>query len=252
MISKTHLKFIKSLQIKKYRNQTNRFLVEGEKSILELLKSSFKINTLLTTKRFLQNHIELIRSRQPEYHEVSEDILKKAGSLQQNQSALAVVEIPEIPPLKMTEYRYLPFYEQLQDPGNLGAIIRICDWYGLKAVVLSDDSVDVYNPKVIQASMGSFIRVRVYYMSSEELINRNDHYPVIGTVLDGVNLHSFHWPEKGMIVFGNESKGISREVQDRVDQKISVPGYGRAESLNVAVASAVVFDNLARNRYDGE
>jgi TrmH family RNA methyltransferase len=246
MISKKHLKFIQSLQLKKYRKEAQSFIVEGEKSVLELLQSKIKTRTILATKQFLDHHLSLIEGKDIEWIQTSEKILNKTGTFLQNQAALAVAEIPEWPPLEPGALAWLPVYDFLQDPGNLGTILRICDWFGLESIVLSNDSVDVYNPKVIQASMGSFTRVKVYHEDLRELLGTSDH-ALIGTVLDGEDIHDFIWPEHGIILFGNESRGISDELLNRLDHKVSIPRYGAAESLNVSMASGIVFDNLMRS-----
>ncbi len=243
MVSKQHLKFIKSLQLKKYRKQAQSFIVEGEKSVLELIHSSIKIKTIIATKRFLDYHFQLLGTKGIESMVTSQEILKKIGTLQQNQSALAVAQIPDLPPLNVNENSHIPVFEYLQDPGNLGTILRICDWYGINTILLSSDSVDVYNPKVIQASMGSFTRVRVYYENLNSIRVPGD-YMKIGTTLDGQDVHQFIWPAKAMIIFGNESQGISDKLIQKLDRKISIPKFGAAESLNVAVAAGIVFDNL--------
>lgn len=247
MISKKHLKFIQSLQLKKYRKQAQSFIVEGEKSVLELIHSTIKTRTILATKQFLDHHLTLIEGKDIEWIQTSEKILNKTGTFLQNQAVLAVAEIPEWPPLEPGALAWLPVYDFLQDPGNLGTILRICDWFGLESIVLSNDSVDAYNPKVIQASMGSFTRVKVYYEDPRKILDSSGH-TLIGTVLDGEDIHDFQWPERGIILFGNESKGIAGDLLSRLDHRISIPRYGAAESLNVGMASGIVFDNLMRSR----
>ena len=163
MISRQKLKYIKSLQLKKYQKQEQKFLVEGEKSVLEILNSRYKINILLATKRFLEIYRHEIPGKQPEVIELSQTELEKAGSLKTNNGAIAVVEMQPEADLDENNIRILPVFDNLQDPGNLGTIIRTCDWYGLDTILLSENSVDVYNPKVIQASMGSFTRINVIY-----------------------------------------------------------------------------------------
>jgi RNA methyltransferase, TrmH family len=246
MISRKQLKFIQSLQLKKYRKQAQSFIVEGEKSVLELIQSNIKTKTIIATKRFLDYHLPLIQGKDIEWIETSEDILNKTGTFLQNQTVLAVAEIPDWPSLDLTTVPYLPVYDFLQDPGNLGTILRICDWFGIGSIILSGDSVDVYNPKVVQASMGSFTRVKVYYQDLRNLLISSGH-ALIGTTLDGEDVHEFNWPDRGMIVFGNESRGISGELFELLDHRISVPKFGTAESLNVGVATGIVFDNLMRS-----
>jgi TrmH family RNA methyltransferase len=245
MISRQKLKYIKSLQLKKYQKQEQKFLVEGEKSVLEILNSRYKINILLATKRFLEIYRHEIPGKQPEVIELSQTELEKAGSLKTNNGAIAVVEMPPEGSLSEDNIRILPVFDNLQDPGNLGTIIRTCDWYGLDTLVLSGNSVDVYNPKVIQASMGSFTRINVIYRDLRSFLDQTK-IPVIGTRLDGEDIYSFSWPERAIIIFGNESKGISDDLDPYIKTAVSIPRFGSAESLNVGVATAVVLDNIYR------
>jgi TrmH family RNA methyltransferase len=245
MISRQKLKYIKSLQLKKYQKQEQKFLVEGEKSVLEILNSRYKINILLATKRFLEIYRHEIPGKQSEVIELSQKELEKAGSLKTNNGAIAVVEMPPEGSLSEDNIRILPVFDNLQDPGNLGTIIRTCDWYGLDTLVLSGNSVDVYNPKVIQASMGSFTRINVIYRDLRSFLNQT-RIPVIGTRLDGEDIYSFSWPERAIIIFGNESKGISDDLDPYIKTAVSIPRFGSAESLNVGVATAVVLDNIYR------
>ncbi len=245
MISRQKLKYIKSLQLKKYQKQEQKFLVEGEKSVLEILNSRCKINILLATKRFLEIYQREISDKQAEVIELSQRELEKTGSLKTNSGAIAVVEMPPIAELNEDNIRILPVFDNLQDPGNLGTIIRTCDWYGLDTIILSENSVDVYNPKVIQASMGSFTRIKVLYRNLSSFMDQTKT-PVIGTRLDGEDIYSFSWPERAIIIFGNESKGISDNLIPYIKTSVSIPRFGSAESLNVGVATAVVLDNFYR------
>ncbi len=247
MISKQKQKLIKSLQLKKYRKQSQNFLIEGEKSVLELLDSRFKINTILATYHFIEAHQDLFSEKTYELFEVSDQILNQLSSLTTNTVALAVAEIPDSEPLIIDSQSYIPVYDNLQDPGNLGTIIRICDWYGLDKIILSEDSVDFYNPKVIQASMGSFTRVDAYYVNIQKFFQKVK-LPVIGTVLEGENIYDFKWPQKAFLLFGNESKGISHQLNEIIDRKVTIPRIGNAESLNVGVATAIIIDNMLRRK----
>ena len=247
MFSRQKIKYIKSLQLKKYQKQEQKFLVEGEKSVLEILNSRYKINILLATKRFLEVNRYKINDKNIELVEVSENQLIQAGTLKTNNAALAVVEMPEQKQIDISTISLLPVFENLQDPGNLGTIIRTCDWYGIESVVLSKDSVDVYNSKVIQASMGSFTRVTVNYLDLQEFLSGIE-IPVIGTRTEGENIYSFSWPDRAVILFGNESKGISKNLSSLLSGEVSIPKFGGAESLNVGIAAAVVMDNFQRFR----
>ena len=213
--------------------------------MLEILNSRYKINILLATKRFLEIYRHEIPGKQLEVIELSQTELEKAGSLKTNNGAIAVVEMQPETDLDENNISILPVFDNLQDPGNLGTIIRTCDWYGLDTLVLSGNSVDVYNPKVIQASMGSFTRINVIYRDLRSFLNQT-RIPVIGTRLDGEDIYSFSWPERAIIIFGNESKGISDDLDPYIKTAVSIPRFGSAESLNVGVATAVVLDNIYR------
>jgi len=242
MISKQQQKFIKSLQIKKYRIQAQNFLVEGEKNVLELLGSYLKIVNLYVTENFLDQHSALIYKKAVDFMKVSQDDLQSVGALSTNDAALAVVEIPAPAPFK-PDAGWIFGYENLQDPGNLGTILRISDWYNIKNVILSKGSVDVYSPKVVQASMGSLFRVAVHYIDLMEFVV-SCGYPVYAATLEGKDIHACTFPSRGVFLFGNESKGLSPELLEKVHDRITIPRYGKAESLNVAIASAVFADNL--------
>ena len=168
----------------------------------------------------------------------------KIGSFQSNAFALAVVSTPDLPVLNLNSGHFLAF-DNIQDPGNLGTIIRIADWYGFSSIVCSHDSVDAYNPKVISASMGSFSRINVYYKDLFETI-KGTKLPVYGATLSGDNIHNITFGGDGIFLFGNESQGISSKLLSLVSNQIKIPGYGQAESLNVAIATAVVCDNFRR------
>jgi TrmH family RNA methyltransferase len=248
MISRQKLKYIKSLQLKKYQKQEQKFLVEGEKSVLEILNSRYKINILLATKRFLKIYQQEISNDVHEVIEVTGKDLERIGTLKTNNASMAVVEMPDIQEFDESKIRILPIFENLQDPGNLGTIIRTCDWYGLDTIILSDNSVDVYNSKVIQSSMGSFTRVEVIYKDLKNFLSQT-RVPVVGTSLIGEDVYSFTWPEQFIILFGNESKGISDMLLPFMTGIVSIPRYGSAESLNVGIATAVVLDNIQRSRH---
>ena len=242
MISNKDAKFIKSLQLKKYRAKEGAFLVEGEKNLLELLASDLSIRQLYVTPAFSEAHSTPLVSTA--YEPATERELTKVGTFQSNNAGLAVAEIPRHALLNVNSGFYLAF-DNLQDPGNLGTIIRTADWYGFTDIVCSLDSVDAYNPKVVNATMGSFARVRVHYVDLHSLLSAANT-PVYGASLSGSNLHEQTFGNDGIMVFGNESQGIRPELTKLISHQIKIPGYGGAESLNVAVSTAVVCDNLRR------
>ena len=247
MLSLSQIKSYKSLQIKKYRQNAQRFLVEGSKSVFELMKSDFEIEVILITQDYHDKYFQYFHEVSDRIEVVSNKIISRIGTLTTNESILAVAKMRKHEEPEIERGNYVLAFEDLNDPGNLGTILRIADWYGIKNIVASPDTVDFYNPKVIQSSMGSFTRISVYYCDLIPYI-RNNSVPVIGTFIDGESesIHTFKFPATSIIVFGNESHGISRMLGTLVDHKLTIPRFGNAESLNVAVSCAVVLDNLKR------
>ena len=244
MLSKPLIKYFKSLQLKKYRRQEGRFLVEGAKGVLEVLKSGMKVSHLLLTPEFKSSIApELLLKRG--FIEVSEKDLVMAGTFQSNQAGMAVVEMPDLPGLQLQSGELTLALDDVRDPGNLGTIIRVADWYGITQVVCSPTCADVYNPKVINASMGSFTRVNLWYKQLEALLSQSTQ-PVYGALLQGENIYESPLKPEGILLMGNESKGVSPELASLVDRAVHIPRRGRAESLNVSVATAVILDNFYR------
>ena len=246
MISKAKSKFIKSLQVKKYRVEEQCFIVEGAKSVGELLASDFEVLTVVATAPYmLENASKIIG--QIEMIEVSEEELSVLGSFQSNQTAIAVARMKLNKAVMPLTTEYVLVLDDIRDPGNLGTIIRIADWYGIRSIIASEQSADFYNPKVITASMGSFCRVNVFYTSLTSYLAHKQG-TLYGTFLDGQNVHQVNFERRGLIVIGNEAHGISQDVEHFVDKRISIPRFGKAESLNAAVATAIVLDNLSRSQ----
>lgn len=245
MLSKNTVKFIKSLHQKKFRKEENQFFVEGEKSVLEVLNSDFLVKLLLVTKPFQDLHHDTLQKYKGELIEVTQNQLESLGQYQSNDSAIAVVEMKSNSWFDLPKGELAIALDDVRDPGNMGTIIRIADWYGIRHLVFSPQTAEFYNPKVIQASMGSFTRVQFFY---EDLSTVFDRWkvPVYGAFLEGKNLHTFEKPAPGVILMGNESKGISPELEKKVTQKVTIPGFGQAESLNVAIATAILCDNFKR------
>lgn len=245
MLSKNTVKFIKSLHQKKYRSESGKFFVEGNKSVLEVLQSDFLVDLLLVTSSFEEKNFKLLKSFEGEVITVTQNQLEQVGQYQSNDSALAVVQMnantsfePEIDELILG-------LDDIRDPGNLGTIIRVADWYGIKKLVFSPQTAEFYNPKVIQATMGSFTRVQFFYEELGEVFNRWN-LPIYGAFLGGENIHQMGKPAPGVLLMGNEAKGISPEMEKIVTKKITIPGFGNAESLNVAIATAILCDNFKR------
>ncbi len=229
-ITKNEIKFIKSLSQKKYRLQEQLFIVEGVKGILEFLKSDFKLHQLFTTKAIFDVHSTLI----------SEAELKRISSLKSPNTALAIFKIPVSK--SISENGLIMALDDVRDPGNLGTIIRLCDWFGIDQLLCSQATVDCFNQKVVQATMGSLTRVRVVYLDLEPFLKQCS-LPVYGTFMDGESIYKTQFPKEGVIVMGNEANGISSQIEANVDHRIGIPRFGKTkvtESLNVATAAAII------------
>jgi RNA methyltransferase, TrmH family len=243
MLSKARIKFIKSLQIKKYRKQEQCFVVQGRKSVQELLTSSYETLMVIGTPEFLG---QLNTNTNAEVFETSEGELKSLGEFQSNDTGLAVARMKPADPVRVREGEFVLALDDIRDPGNLGTIIRTADWYGVNTLVASPETADFYNPKVISATMGSFTRVTMHY-ENLELFLAGVEKPVYGAFLEGENIHSKRFGETGVILIGNESRGISPALEVFVTQKITIPRFGHAESLNAAIATAIILDNVRRH-----
>ncbi|MFC0604050.1 TrmH family RNA methyltransferase [Winogradskyella pulchriflava] len=238
MLSKNQIKLIKSLTQKKIRQQLGLFIVEGIKGIEEFLNSDFVLENLYTTKPIFDNNEAVI---------ISQNDLKKISSLKNPNTALAVFRIPNA--TKINEKGLIIALDDVRDPGNLGTIIRLCDWFGVKDLVCSPTTVDCYNPKVVQASMGSLTRVNVSYLDLKDFISSTSS-DVFGTFMEGENIYKTQLPENGVVVLGNEANGISEAIKSIVKMKITIPQYGdvnSTESLNVANAAAIVLSEFRRS-----
>jgi RNA methyltransferase, TrmH family len=248
MLSKNTLKFIKSLHQKKFRKQENAFFVEGGKNVTELLASNFQVSHLLYTPKFADENQSYLKEFSGEAFEVNQKTLEAVGSFQTNDAALAVAAIKPNELIELGSKDWAIALDDVRDPGNLGTIIRISDWYGIHNIILSAESADFYNPKVLHASMGSFTRVNIFYTELKGYLS-SIKLPIYGAFLEGENIYQQNFGEGGIILMGNESKGISDELENLVNQKITIPRFGSAESLNVAVATAIICDNVKRQTF---
>lgn len=221
-------------------------MVEGAKSVQELLRSDFDVIKVYGTPRFLTD----LRRGNTEVIEVSEGELGAISGMETNNAAVAIARMRSNEPPRLEEKGFTLVLDDIRDPGNLGTIIRIADWYAIRHIIASPETADLYNPKVIRASMGSFIRVRLFYSKLTDFLASN-RLPVFGTFLDGKNIHEVKFPEGGLIVIGNESQGITHDLRRFITDKITIPRYGEAESLNAAVATAVVCDHVRRSTDQG-
>ncbi len=244
MLSKARIKLINSLNMEKYRRQHGLFVVEGTSSVLDFLNSEFRLDRLYATGKWIEEHREYIPSG---YTEVEERELKKISFLKTPQEVVAVFKIPDWKDFDLKNLTgLLLMLDSIQDPGNMGTIIRTADWFGIDTIVCSPASANPFNPKVVQASMGSLSRVKVYSADLKEILqNRPDYLNTFGAVLDGQPLNEVAKPQTGIIIIGNEAHGISKELLPLIDFKITIPRYSghsgpAAESLNASIAAAII------------
>lgn len=238
MISKNEAKYIQSLYHKKTRYEEKLFVVEGVKMVEELLASAFITRKIYATAKWKHNHkIDCI--------EITEDELAKISNLQTPNEVLAIVEMPERNIHQNICDNFCIALDNIQDPGNLGTIIRLADWFGIKHIIASEETVDCYNPKVVQSTMGSIMRVEVFYTNLESFFSNNKP-DVFGALLNGKSMYDFSPVQKGVLLIGNESKGISTELISFIKHPISIPRKGNAESLNAAVATGIILSQLLR------
>lgn len=242
MLTNNDTKLINSLVKKKFRQKYNKFVVEGVKNIKEVLNSSIYVEKIYsiddTFNDFPSKNI-LITERE----------LKKISQLVTPNTALAVCEIPQ--EKNIQKNGFIIALDDIRDPGNLGTIIRMADWFGIQQIVCSKETVDSYNPKVIQSTMGSFIRVQINYTDLEEFFETYSH-PILGTFMDGENLYKTKLPEKAVLLMGNEANGISEKLESFVTQRLSIPRMGKlqqTESLNVAMATSIILGERASTMF---
>ncbi|MFV0553094.1 MAG: TrmH family RNA methyltransferase [Mangrovibacterium sp.] len=248
MISKNKIKHIQSLHRKKGRDQEGVFLVEGDKLVKEALQSSFAVRSVCARLDFIMEN-KLDFSGEPELIEVDDAEMKKISTLQSPQRALAVVEMPEAALSEVGEGLSLAL-DGIQDPGNLGTIIRTADWFGVKNIYCSLDTADCFNPKVIQATMGAIFRVNMHYVDLPRLLARASAAGTTsyGTFMEGDNIYSIKLAKSSLLVMGNEGNGIRLETEKQLAKRITIPSYahGGSESLNVGIATAVCLAEFRR------
>ncbi len=238
MLSKSQIKLITSLKQKKYRQQHGFFVVEGVKTIKELLQSNLVLHKLYAKESFnIDAKDEVI---------ISDSDLKRISFLTTPNQALAVFKIPDPKPINNSGL--IVALDAIRDPGNLGTIIRLCDWFGVKELICSKETVDCFNPKVIQATMGSITRVNVSYIDLVPFIEDSET-TVFGAFMEGEKVYNKKLPKNGILVMGNEANGVSKEVEAVITEKISIPRFGNiqaTESLNVATAAAILLSEFRR------
>ena len=246
MLSKNQIKWINSFKIKKYRQLHDRFIAEGSKIVLEMINSKFPITNVFATEPFIETNHKVLKSSRAEIVPITKRELKKISLLTTPNEVLAVAEIPTVNEIDPTGKITL-MLDGIQDPGNMGTIVRIADWFGIEQIVCSLSCADVYNPKVVQATMGSFARVQIMYADSVETLNQFKDVTSYATCMEGKPISEMNLNKEAFIVLGNEANGISSEVLHACDHKLTIPGSGNMESLNVAVAAGIVCDRFFNN-----
>jgi len=254
MLSKSKIKLIQSLNRKKERDETGLFLVEGNKMVEEALRSDFKVVTLIGTSAFLGSHPSELTGIM-EVVETNKEFINKASLLQNPQDSIAIVEKPDSSEINLNfDSKLYLSLDFIQDPGNLGTIIRIADWFGIDTIICSENTVDVYNPKVVQATMGAIFRVKCLYINLEQVFTTIDtkKIPIYGTFMNGENIYNESLTKNGIIVMGNEGNGISDSISGFITKRLAIPTFSpnneKSESLNVAIATSICCSEF-RRRY---
>ena len=249
MLSKSKIKYIRSLEMKKFRTESGSFLAEGNKLVKDILPF-FECELLIAKPSWMAQQGEI---RSAELIAAEENDIEKASLLKTPQDVIAVFKQPNyLIDKEELKQNLCLVLDGVQDPGNLGTIVRLADWFGIKNVICSPDTVDIFNPKTVQATMGAIARVKVFYTHLPELLNNLPDFPVYGTFLEGKNIYEETLPAVGLIVMGNEGKGISRSLTKYISHKLYIPNYPlgtqTTESLNVAVATAIICSEFRRRQ----
>lgn len=251
MVTKSEILKVRSLHDRESRGRLGLFIAEGMKIVEEIIQSDFEVECVYITEKGIQNLDKNIRFNALE--QVSQKEMERMSTLKSATPILAVVRIPKYINYNTSNSELSIALDTVQDPGNLGTIIRLADWFGIRQVVCSADCVDCFSPKVIQATMGAILRVKVYYTDLVQYLSKakNEGTNIYGTFLDGENIYKKSLSKGGIIVMGNEGRGISKEVSNLIDNKLYIPPYpidkgSNSESLNVAVATAVICSEFRR------
>lgn len=246
MLSKSQISYIKSLHLKKFRKESGLFISEGIKSITEFINSSYQIHSIYYTA----SHLSFLpkNTANIKLFEVNNAELEKISTLQNPQGILALIHIPRQQKIDPKSFRnsFSLVLDNVQDPGNLGTIIRTADWFGIKNIICSENTVEAYNPKTVQSTMGSLARTNIFYTDLEDFLSQTT-LPIFGALLNGQNIYQTNWGNEGLILLGNEGHGIADELIKKITTPVTIPNFGHAESLNVAVSAAIFCSELKRN-----
>lgn len=249
-LSKNKIKYIQSLKDKKQRVLHNTFVAEGDKMVGELL-TILPCQLLVSTSRFFEKYEHSSFFKLDEFIVVSEEELARISFVKTPQQAIAIFFQPHyVYDLFSLKNQLCLALDGIQDPGNLGTIIRLADWYGIEHIFCSKDTADLYNPKVVQATMGAIARVKIHYVDLASFLQSVGEIPICGTFLDGQNMYDVELPDSGIIVMGNEGKGIRSEIENLISRRLFIPNYPpnreTSESLNVALATAIICSEFRR------
>jgi TrmH family RNA methyltransferase len=241
-LPRAQIKYIRSLHQKKHRQMYGKFLVEGDKTVRELMHSPLKIDAIYGLSEWVEN----IASAPDLIHTVSLSELQQLSTHDTPNQAIAIADIPAQNHNATLGAELYIACDQINDPGNAGTIIRIADWFGIGTVIFSENSVDAYNPKVVSAAKGSLFRTQVITAGLAGIFNDNKHLPIYGAAMDGENIYEAQLPAAGILLIGNEANGISHELLSFISHKITIPSFGHAESLNAGVAAGIIVSEWRR------
>jgi TrmH family RNA methyltransferase len=245
MVTKSEVKYIQSLAHKKFRDEEKLFVLEGVKIVGELLKEfPHRVKKLFALESWVATHASIVPSSVEVVAVLSYE-LEKISFLQHPNEVLVLVDMPAVRPAKPMEHGITLVLDQLQDPGNLGTIIRTCDWFGVKQIICSVDTVDAFNPKVVQAAMGSIMRIDIIYTDLADFCLSSKGVPIYAAVLHGESVFKTSFLRPCFLLIGNESKGISDALLSMASNTITIPQIGAAESLNAAVATGIILAEMS-------
>lgn len=247
MLSKSQIRFITALHHKKYRQEHQCFIVEGMKSVLEFIQSDYAVDAVYATAELAPKVGKI--PQKIKFSTISEADMQRISALKTPQGVLAVVAIPRFAPIGADQLngQFTIVLDDIQDPGNLGTIIRTAEWFGFHRIVCSRHTAEAYNPKVVQASMGSLARMEIHYTDIETLLT-DATVPLYGAVLDGQPIYNVSWQREGIVLLGNEGNGIRESLLARIQHAVTIPQVGQAESLNVAISAALFCSEIVRSK----
>ncbi len=244
MITKNQIKYYASLQKKKSREEEGVFLIEGHRSVLELFQSRLELKAVIATDAWLSQNEHLL-PKSTDCIIAPQVDLERISSLQTPPQVIACAALPRMGQLPIPSGRLILALDTVQDPGNMGTILRLADWFGISQLICSPDTVDCFNSKVVQASMGAIFRVRVYYLDLTTYL-KHVNQPIFGALLEGKPYRTVEYPENAILIMGNEGKGIRPENIPLIQTAVTIPKFGEAESLNVAAATAILLAEMVK------